>query len=90
MMTYLFRGYFLRYLDERNKSSHRGGKGHLNPSKVVRLKLNVFDDVESLIESYRLQCAESPTSPRFQKLREFLREFDELMGIIEEKNDGGK
>jgi hypothetical protein len=54
----------------------RGGRGHTNETKVVRVPLNALDDLDSLIEDWR-EKAENGKGPRYHFLKQFLEEWDE-------------
>lgn len=53
-----------------------GGRGHRNPSQVLRVPLDCFWEFDELVASWRERAAASPTSPRFQMLNQFLDELD--------------
>lgn len=68
------------------RSSHRGGAGHVNPSKVLRVNESVLQDLDVLIESWRYR-ANHTTSPRYDKLKEFLSELEEILPAVPESQE---
>ena len=64
---------------ESQSSGARGGRGVKHPTQVLRVPHSIFAELDDLLDSWRQRCNSSPTSPRYEKLREFLDEFESII-----------